>query len=81
MEDLAQNAERIIVLNGGEKYKDDTVSNIFSDADLLRNCGLELPEITKVIKLLNDGGMNIPENIFDITELAQVISTRLGAIE
>ena len=81
MEDLAQNAERIIVLNSGEKYRDDTVSNIFSDADLLRSCSLELPEITKVIKLLNDGGMNIPENIFDITELARVICKGLGAIE
>ncbi len=80
MEDLAQNAERIIVLNSGEKYRDDTVSNIFSDADLLKRCGLELPEITKVIKLLNEGGMNIPENIFDITSLADVIYQGLGAI-
>ena len=73
MEDLAQNAERIILLNKGEKYKDAPVCEIFSDSSLLRKCSLELPEITRIIKLLNEGGMGLPENIFTIEEAQAAI--------
>lgn len=73
MEDLAQNAERIILLNHGEKSNDAPTREIFSDSDVLRTCGLELPEITQIIKLLNTGGMNIPENIFSAEQAAQAI--------
>lgn len=68
MEDLAQNVERIILLNKGEKYKDAQTREVFADSDLLRQCGLELPEITQIIKLLNEGGMKLPENIFTVEE-------------
>lgn len=81
MEDLAKNAERIILLNKGEKYKDDTKQNVFSDADTLRRCGLELPEITRVIKKLNDGGMNLPENMFNIDEVVDAIINSSGVVK
>ena len=78
MEDLAQNAERIILLNKGEKYKDAPACEIFSDSSLLRKCSLELPEITRIIKLLNEGGMGLPENIFTIEEAQAAICKVLG---
>ena len=78
MEDLAQNAERIILLNKGEKYKDAPVCEVFRDSSLLRKCSLELPEITRIIKLLNEGGMEIPENIFTVEDAQAAICKALG---
>lgn len=77
MEDLAQNVERIILLNKGEKFKDATTRDAFSDSKALEECGLELPEITKIIKLLNNSGMNLPENIFTIEEATSAICKAL----
>ena len=66
MEDLAQNVERILLLNNGELFKDTTTHDAFADSKTLEECGLELPEITKIIKILNNRGMNLPENIFTV---------------
>lgn len=78
MEDLAQNAERIILLNKGEIVKDAPTCEVFEDSSLLKKCSLELPEITQIIRLLNEGGMNLPENIFDIEEAYKAICGVLG---
>lgn len=80
MEDLAQNTERIILLNDGEKYKDASSKEVFTDSSLLEKCGLQIPEITEIIKLLNLGGMNIAENLFTVEEVCDAIvkSTEVG---
>ena len=81
MEDLAQNAERIILLNKGEKYKDNNAKDVFTDAALLEKCGLQVPEITQLLKFLNDGGMCIAENLFCVDEVADAICKYMGVSE
>lgn len=78
MEDLAQNADRIIILNNGEKYKDTSSQEIFADSKLLKKCGLDIPEITRVIKILNENGINIPENIFTVDDACRAICEVMG---
>lgn len=78
MEDLAENVDRVVLLNRGEIYKDSTPESIFSDYDTLKKCGLEVPEITKIIKMLNDGGMKLPDNIFTVESAARAILKQLG---
>lgn len=73
MEDLAENVDRIILLNSGEKIKDAPTSEVFEDTLTLENSSLEIPEITKIIKLLNAGGMNLPENIFNVEDAVNAI--------
>ncbi len=77
MEDLAENVDRIILLNNGEKLKDAPTSEVFADASTLEECSLEIPEITKIIKLLNEGGMNIAENIFTVDDACNAICKAL----
>ena len=81
MEDLAQNTERIILLNDGEKYKDASSKEVFTDSAVLEKCGLQLPEITEIIKLLNEGGMDIPENLFSVEDVCDAIINFPGVIE
>ncbi len=78
MENLAQNVERIIILNNGEKFSDANSHEAFVDSELLEKCGLELPEITKIIKYLNNNGMNLPENIFTVEEATDAICKAMG---
>ena len=81
MEDLAQNTDRIILLKNGEKIKDGSADEVFSDAAVLEKCGLEIPEITRIIRQLNENGMNIKENIFSVEEAAGYILRELGVEE
>ena len=77
MEDLAENVDRIILLNDGEKIKDASTDEVFSDSFALESSSLEIPEITKIIKLLNEGGMNLPENIFTLEDAVKEICNAL----
>lgn len=78
MEDLAQNTDRIILLNGGEKHKDAQTKEIFTNSEILQKCGLELPCLTKIIKMLNKEGMNLPENIFTVEEVSRAVYESMG---
>lgn len=78
MEDLAQNVDRIILLNKGTIYKDCTPAEIFTDSALLEKCGLRVPEVTSVIKMLNEGGMKLPENIFTVEDACRAICSAMG---
>ena len=81
MEDLARNTERIILLNDGEKYKDAPSKEVFTDSAVLEKCGLQIPEITVILKLLNQGGINIPENLFSVEEVCDAITKNQGVRE
>ena len=81
MEDLAQNTERIILLNDGEKYKDASSKDVFTDSEVLEKCGLQIPEITMILKLLNQGGIEIPENLFSVSEVCEAVLKSQGVGE
>ena len=54
MEDVAQYADRVIVLNEGKIYLDGTPKKVFSHTEELRNLGIGVPQVTalteKIIK-------------------------------
>jgi len=77
MEDLARNAERIVLLNKGEKLTDAPAGEIFTNSQLLKKCGLQLPEITQVINMLNQAGMALPENIFTVEDACRAIQKHM----
>lgn len=48
MDDVAENAERVIVINDGTVALDGTTREVFSQADLLYSMDLDIPEITRM---------------------------------
>lgn len=78
MEELAECADRIIVLSNGKKLCDGKAGEVFSDYEALKKSGLEIPEITKIVKLLREGGMDIPADIFTVEDAFKAISSALG---
>lgn len=77
MEDVARFAERILVMSEGALKMDGSPKEIFREEEALRDIGLGVPEITKVMKGLREKGIMLPEDIFTAKEAAEAIMTAL----
>ena len=61
MEDLAEYADRIIVLDDGKKILDDRPAQVFAKRETLADCGLDVPETVKLADKLRANGYQIPQ--------------------
>ena len=64
MEDVAEYAERVIVLNEGHIAYDDTTDKVFSHVEELEDMGLGVPEITNIMKDLYDARIAVRTDIY-----------------
>ena len=69
MEDLAEYADRIIVLDDGKKILDDRPAQVFAKRETLADCGLDVPETVKLANKLRANGYQIPQNVIREKEL------------
>ena len=69
MEDLAEYADRIIVLDDGKKILDDRPAEVFAKREMLADCGLDVPETVKLADKLRANGYQIPQNVIREKEL------------
>lgn len=69
MEDLAEYADRIIVLDDGKRILDDRPAQIFAKRETLADCGLDVPETVKLADKLRANGYQIPQNVIREKEL------------
>lgn len=77
MEDAAEHADEILVLNGGRKAAFGTPSQIFTDEKLLSGCGLGLPETVKLQKELSALGLD-PGEMLDVPSAFGSVCEMLG---
>jgi energy-coupling factor transport system ATP-binding protein len=63
MEDIANLVDRIIVMSKGQIVLTDTPRNVFKQADLLQDIGLDVPQVTHLVNELNKKGLSIKECI------------------
>ena len=69
MEDLAEYADRIIVLDDGKKILDDQPAEVFAKREMLADCGLDVPETVKLADKLRANGYQIPQDVIREKEL------------
>ncbi len=69
MEDLAEYADRIIVLDDGKKILDDRPAQVFAKREMLADCGLDVPETVKLADKLRASGYQIPQDVIREKEL------------
>lgn len=74
MEDMAEYAERIIVMDRGEIVMDDVPVNIFRRHDKLEQIGLAAPEITYLLEELHAAGIPVNTDILKPEEAAEEIN-------
>ena len=68
MEDVANMAKRIIVMNHGKIQLQGTPAEVFKEVETLEKIGLGVPQVTYLARELVKRGFNISDNIFTIEE-------------
>lgn len=78
MEDLAEYADRIIVLDDGKKILDDRPVEVFAERETLETCGLDVPEAVKFADGLRAEGYAIPQTVIREEELLETLRACVG---
>lgn len=78
MEDLAEYADRIIVLDDGKKILDDRPAEVFAERKTLETCGLDVPEAVKFADRLRAEGYAIPQTVIREEELLETLRACVG---
>lgn len=66
MENMAELADKLLVLNKGELYMFGTVDEVFSRGEELQKIGLNVPIVTRVLYELKKQGVNVSTNIYTV---------------
>ncbi len=76
MEEAAQ-ADRVVVIDGGELLLDGTPKQIFSQVDTMKNLGLDVPQVTELVWRLRKQGVDLPQDIITEDECAEALERLL----
>ncbi len=77
MDDVAELADKIIVMNKGEVLMYDEPTVVFSKRDELEKIGLDIPETTKLLNTLKDKGFNVDIDILDVDKTVDEILEKI----
>ncbi len=72
MEEAAQ-ADRIVVMDNGEILMDDVPKNVFSNVELMKRIGLDVPQVTELMYLMGQSGLPSDTHIIDEEECADAL--------
>lgn len=73
MEDISRIADRILVMDHGNKYAFDTVRNIFSKGEEIEKIGLQIPQITKIMIGLAKSGYKVSTDVYSVEQAVMEI--------
>ncbi len=78
MDDVAEYANKILVMNKAELKFFDTPKEVFKHSEELKSFGLAIPEITEIAIALNKAGFNVSTDISTIDEATDAIAALYG---
>ncbi len=78
MEDIAEMADRVIVMNKSSVAMQGTVDEVYSRGDELRSMGLNVPEITEIFAKLRLKGIDVPANVYTVEQGAEILRSLMG---
>ena len=83
MEDIAQTADRILVMREGRVLMTGSPEEIFSQAEILESAGLSIPQVTRVVRALRAGGIPIDPALYTVEQARDAILafTRGGGMD
>ncbi|MGN0653868.1 MAG: energy-coupling factor transporter ATPase [Oscillospiraceae bacterium] len=71
--DEAAKADRIVVMDSGQIILDGTPKQVFKNVDLLKEVGLDVPQVTELAYGLRKNGIDIPDDIITEEECIEEI--------
>lgn len=78
MEDMAALADRVLVMNKGKLAMFDSVKNVFSQGEKLREMGLNVPIVTRVFARLKELGVNVETEVFTTEQALNALKKLKG---
>lgn len=73
MDDLAENAHRLMVMDNGRLVMDGTPSQVFKYSKELIEMGLDIPAVSKVLYILKENGVNVNTDAITVADAAKEI--------
>ena len=73
MEDVAQLADRVIVMSEGRIILQGTTQEVYGQIEKLRGLSLDVPQVTQVMLRLSECGMDVPTDIYRLEEAIRVV--------
>ena len=77
MEEAVQ-ADRVVVIDGGEIVLDNEPKKIFSQVNTLKNLGLDVPQVTELCHILRSEGVDLPDDVITEEECVEKLYELLG---
>lgn len=77
MEEAAE-ADRVIVIDDGKITADGKPEDVFSMTNTIEEAGLEIPQVTRLLKALKNDGINIDTRSLTPQKAAEAIKYALG---
>lgn len=79
MDEIAQNADRILVLKGAHILMTGIPAEVFARGEELLSAGLDVPEVTRIAMALRDRGLPIDPAVYTVEALErQLLALRKG---
>ncbi|MBR6824712.1 MAG: energy-coupling factor transporter ATPase [Firmicutes bacterium] len=78
MEEVAELAQRIVVLDHGRKLLEGTVEEVFAEGELLQRHGLDVPQAAQLVRRLRAAGYPLPGRAVTVEAAAAEILAWLG---
>jgi energy-coupling factor transport system ATP-binding protein len=66
MEDIANFAHKIMIVSDAKLVSFGTPDSIFKDSQMLKNIGLNVPQVTRVVNHLKQKGIDLGDNIYTV---------------
>ena len=63
MEDMAEYCDDVIVMHKGKVMLTGSKDSVFADSDKLVAAGLDIPQITRVMRLLKENGLDVDASV------------------
>lgn len=73
MDDIARFADNVVIMNRGRVLMEGTPREVFVREDFIRQAGLDVPQITNIVKALKIRGWDISSNIYTMDEAVDAI--------
>ncbi len=77
MEDMAKICDHLIVMSGGEILMCGDCSQVFGQADKLTAVGLDVPQITQIMNMLECKGVSVPKGIYTVEQAFEFLKNKL----
>lgn len=78
MDDLAEYAQRVIVLNGARLVMDDAPQNVFLKEAELKQIGLDVPYVARIASQLRSKGLKVDTDVIKLDKLEEAVIRLIG---